>query len=133
MGRIRTCKGAQTAVAPGLLIFEILAAKVNVRTGNQREVYAHEEVTGRQVPEVQRVLHVAPRFVKVAPEEDQEIADHGYGGHYPNTTLGKMGTDNRNNRQLDPRTFVRMYMYMNSRPLGPWSLPLTDDQINQDD
>lgn len=84
MGCKLTCKGAQTAVTPRLLVPYILAAKVNVRTGDECQIDAHEKVTGRQMAEVERVLHIAARLVEITAQQHQQITHHSYGGHDPN-------------------------------------------------
>lgn len=70
-GEILTCKGAETAVAPRLLVPYVLAAKVNVRTRDERQIDAHEKVTGRQVTQVERVLHIAARLVEITAQQHQ--------------------------------------------------------------
>lgn len=94
-GEKLTCKGAQTAVAPGLLMPYVLAAKVNVRTGDECQIDAHEKVTGCQVPQVERVLHIAARLVEITAQQHQQVAHHSNGGHDPNAAGKNKGSEAR--------------------------------------
>lgn len=79
-----TCKGAESAVPPGFLVANVLAAKADVRARDERQVDAHEKVTDRQVAQVKRMLHIAARFVKITASQDEQIAHHRNRGHDPN-------------------------------------------------